>query len=183
MHRLKSKVSGWIPLFGITAALSLWGTSGFAQDEGEPGDEGAERKTVSITAHVSSPPPGITITEALQNFPEKVGFEYQYAQRKFTTDTKPFAVERTLSQEYNVTIQANDGLKHEDEENVQQVLIPVLKVGDTAAITNNNDMAKWCGAGETPAAITFDIQDSDTVPAEGNFTGEMILVFEPASEG
>ena len=173
MHQTNRRISGWLSLFSVTAALSLSGPICFAQHE---------QKTVSISATVGTPPPGVTLKEALASFPDKVAFEYRYLQKAFSTDTKPFAVERTLSLEYNVTIQANDGLKHDDAENVKQLLMPVIKVGDSAPIKTANEMAKWCGAGETPVTITFGIEETETAPAEGSYSGEMVLVFEPASE-
>lgn len=179
MHRISSKNFGWVSLFSTTVVLSMLGQVCLAQDETS---EARETKTVSISALVGSPPPGITLKEALESFPESVGFEYQHMQKVFTTTAKPFSVERALAQELNITIQSNDGLKHEDQENVQQVLMPVLKVGDVATIKSANDMAKWCGSGEAPALITFGIEDGEEPPVEGNYTGEIVLVFEPASK-
>ena len=179
MHRINSKISGWISLFSITIVLSMFWQSCFPQDEG---GKNSETKTVSITASVAAPPPGVTLKYALEKFPESIAFEYEYMQKTFTTRTEPFTVEQTLSEEVNVTIQTNEGLKHEDQENVKQELRPVLIVGNQQPIKTANDSAKWCGAGETPAIITFGIQDSDVVPAEGNYFGEMVVVFEPASK-
>lgn len=175
MHRLSSSFSGCTPLFSMTIVLSMFGLSCFAQENKVP-------RTVQITASVPAPPPGITLQAALENFPENVAFNYDYTQKMFTTETRPFTVERTLSEEYNVTIQTNEGLVHENSSEVQHTLKPYLKVGGNETITNPNDSAKWCDADAVPTAITFAIEESDRVPEQGQYSGELVVVFEPASK-
>lgn len=179
MHRINTKLSGWISLFSITAALSILTQPGFAQGEDE---SSGETRKIALTAKVGAPPPGISLKDALKDFPSEVAFEYDYAEKGFKTEAKPFVVNNTLGLEYNVTLQTNKPLTHEDSENVSQELTAVLKVGRAAPATNNNTVIKWCGAGEAPAAISFEIQQSSQIPTRGNYTGEMVLVFEPSSE-
>ena len=55
MHRINTKVSGWIALFSITAMLSLMAQSGFADDDDEDDISSGETKSVTLTAKVGSP--------------------------------------------------------------------------------------------------------------------------------
>ena len=175
MHRINSRVSDWVAFAGITTVMSMMGAYCFAQEEGR------EPKNVTITATVSKPPLDISLKEALESFPQKVAFNYDYARRLFTTEDKPFILERTLGDEINVTIETSQGLRHSDPENVSQVLTPVVKVGD-ATISVEKQYAKWCGAGETPFPLEFAIQETEQTPAEGEYSGDLGLVFEPSSQ-
>ena len=177
MHRINTKVSGWVSFFTITAVLSMLAQPGFAQREESSG----ETKPVTLTATVGAPPPGISLKDALKDFPGKVAFEYDYAEKGFKTDAKAFVVNNILALEYNVTLQTNKRLAHEDNENVKDELTAVLRVGSEAPAVNDNTVIKWCRAGEMPAPISFEIQKSEEAPTQGNYSGEMVLVFEPSS--